>query len=114
MAATSSEAVQADTAVVEYIKLQSSDGHVFIVDQEAACASATIAALFSVEIREMTLASDNPIHFKEVGTAILEKVCQYFYYKKKYSQVVTEKIPEFELPSEHALELLMAANFLDC
>jgi elongin-C len=99
---------------VEYIKLESADGHVFVVDQEAACASATIAALFSPEIREMTLASGKPIRFGEIGTAILEKVCQYFYYKKKYSKVVTEKIPDFDIPPKIALELLMAANFLDC
>ena len=53
------------------------------------------------------------IKFPEISTPILEKVIQYFYYKASYknSQV---RIPEFAIEPEVALELLMAANFLDC
>lgn len=38
---------------------------------------------------------------------------QYFYYKQRFtnSQV---RIPEFQIDPEVALELLMAANFLNC
>lgn len=42
----------------------------------------------------------------------MEKVIQYFYYKLKYTNSTTE-IPEFVIEPEIALELLMAANFLD-
>jgi len=44
---------------------------------------------------------------------VLAKVCQYFTYKVRYTNSSTE-IPEFPISREIALELLMAANFLDC
>jgi elongin-C len=37
----------------------------------------------------------------------------YFTYKVRYTNSSTE-IPDFPIPPEIALELLMAANFLDC
>jgi len=52
------------------------------------------------------------INFREIATPILERVCQYWYYKLKYTNVTTE-IPEFTIEPDIALELLMAANFLD-
>ena|SRR3989338_8407940 len=106
-----------DGGNVEYIKLQSAEGHTFIIDRDAAKkASSTIANMFAPEIIE--IASDtgfsHPVILGDIGTRILEKVCSYFYYKKRYAKVVNEKIPDFEIPPEIALELLMAANFLDC
>ena len=44
---------------------------------------------------------------------VLAKVCTYFMYKVRYTNSSTE-IPEFPIAPEIALELLMAANFLDC
>ncbi len=44
---------------------------------------------------------------------VLQKVCMYFTYKVRYTNSSTE-IPEFPIAPEIALELLMAANFLDC
>ena len=41
---------------------------------------------------------------------MLSKVCQYFTYKVRYTNSSTE-IPEFPIPREIALELLMAATF---
>ena len=40
-------------------------------------------------------------------------MCQYFTYKARYTNSAME-IPEFPIAPEVALELLMAANFLDC
>ena len=37
---------------------------------------------------------------------------QYFYYKLRYTNH-QGTLPEFKIEPEHALELLMAANFLD-
>ena len=53
------------------------------------------------------------MHFREIPSHVLQKVCQYFIYKVRYTNSSTE-IPEFYIPPEIALELLMAANFLDC
>lgn len=55
----------------------------------------------------------NEVNFREIPSHILMKVCQYFTYKVKYTNSTTE-IPEFPIDPEVALELLMAANFLDC
>ena len=62
---------------------------------------------------QFTEGQTGEIKFPEISTPILEKVIQYFYYKASYknSQV---RIPEFAIEPEVALELLMAANFLDC
>ncbi|VDO88283.1 unnamed protein product [Heligmosomoides polygyrus] len=43
---------------------------------------------------------------------VLQKVCHYFTYKAHYSSSANE-IPEFKIAPNTALELLMAANFLD-
>jgi len=43
---------------------------------------------------------------------VLEKVCQYFYHKIRHSGS-PEPAPEFPIEPEMALELLMAANYLD-
>lgn len=48
-----------------------------------------------------------------IRSHVLAKVCQYFTYKIRYTNSSTE-IPEFPISREIALELLMAANFLDC
>ena len=48
-----------------------------------------------------------------VAEACTLQVCQYFTYKVRYTNSTTE-IPEFVIAPEVALELLMAANFLDC
>jgi transcription elongation factor B subunit 1 len=53
------------------------------------------------------------VNFREIPSHVLQKVCMYFTYKTKYTNSSTE-IPEFPIPPESALELLMAANFLDC
>ena len=44
---------------------------------------------------------------------VLVHVCRYLSYKVKHTNTLCE-IPEFEIDPKVALELLMAANFLDC
>ncbi|CAO2601600.1 Eloc [Lemmus lemmus] len=81
-----------------YVKLISSDGHEFIVKREHALTSGTIKAMLS-----------GP----EIPSHVLSKVCMDFTYKIRYTNSSPE-IPEFPIAPEIALELLMAANFLDC
>ena len=52
------------------------------------------------------------IKFPEISAKVLEKTVQYFYYKLKYTNH-QGTLPPFDIEAEHALELLMAANFLD-
>ncbi|VDM40314.1 unnamed protein product [Toxocara canis] len=95
-----------------YVKLISSDGHEFIIKKDLALTSGTIKAMLS---GPGTYAENesNEVNFREIPSHVLQKVCQYFAYKVRYTNSSTE-IPEFVIAPEVALELLMAANFLDC
>jgi transcription elongation factor B subunit 1 len=53
------------------------------------------------------------IEFPEISTPVLEKVLQYCHYKLKYNASKVP-VPDFAIPPDMALELLMAANYLDC
>jgi transcription elongation factor B subunit 1 len=53
------------------------------------------------------------VDLPEIPSHVLEKCCQYFYYKLRYNNTASKEIPEFSVPPEMALELLMAANYLD-
>jgi transcription elongation factor B subunit 1 len=57
-------------------------------------------------------AKTNVITFRDISGAVLERVVQYFHFKHRYTNSV-EDIPTFPIDPEFALELLMAANFLD-
>jgi transcription elongation factor B subunit 1 len=106
------------------------DGHEFIIKKEHALTSGTIKAMlsgpgqfaenetnevgvFSFFLSLITNRSPVQVNFKEIPSHVLQKVCQYFIYKVRFTNSTTE-IPEFPITPEVALELLMAANFLDC
>jgi len=95
-----------------YVKLISSDGHEFIVSRDHALTSGTIKAMLSGP-GQFAENETNEVNFREIPSHVLQKVCMYFTYKTRYTNSSTE-IPEFPIPPEIALELLMAANFLDC
>ncbi|XP_060880429.1 elongin-C-like [Metopolophium dirhodum] len=95
-----------------YVKLISSDGHEFIVKREHALMSGTIKAMLSGP-GQFAENETNEIHFREIPSHVLLNVCMYFTYKARYSNSSSE-IPEFTIKPQIALELLMAANFLDC
>eukprot|EP00126_Sphaerothecum_destruens_P013090 Sdes_comp22395_c0_seq1m20861 len=96
---------------VHYVKLISSDGHEFIINRNSAMVSGTIKSMLSGP-GQFSENESNEINFREIKSHILEKVCKYFYYKVRFTNSTTE-IPEFPIEPENALDLLMAANFLD-
>ena len=55
---------------------------------------------------------NNEVKFPEINAKILEKTVQYFYYKQRHTNHAGP-LPEFKIEPEAALELLMAANYLD-
>ena len=57
-------------------------------------------------------ALENRCHFESINGVVLEKVCEYLYYAEKYKD--SKDVPDMELPPELCLELLMAADFLNC
>ena len=88
------------------------DGHEFIIKKEHALISGTIKAMLSGP-GQFTENETNEVNFREIPSHVLQKVCQYFIYKVRFTSSTTE-IPEFPIAADVALELLMAANFLDC
>ncbi|XP_027205539.2 transcription elongation factor elongin C [Dermatophagoides pteronyssinus] len=95
-----------------YVKLISSDRQEFIIKREHALTSGTIKAMLSGP-GQFSENETNEVNFREIPSHILQKVCSYFTYKVRYANSASE-IPEFQIDPEIALELLMAANFLDC
>ena len=98
-----------DEVYSDMVKLVSREGHTFHVERKCAMVSGTIKAMLSGQFVE----SSGEITFQELSTPILEKVIQYMYYKVRYTNSDT-RMPDFPIEPEHVLELLMAANFLDC
>ncbi|CAG8797786.1 22632_t:CDS:2 [Gigaspora margarita] len=96
----------------EYVKLISSDKFEFIIKRDIALFSGTIKNMLSSPGQFME-SEQNTIHFRDIKAVILEKVCQYLYYKDRYNNSTSE-IPQFNIDPTIALELLMAADFLDC
>lgn len=75
--------------------------------------SAVASVFESCSLILMTTEVVNTMKFFVFSSHVLQKVCQYFAYKVRFTNSATE-IPEFHIAPEVALELLMAANFLDC
>mmetsp|Transcript_22082 Transcript_22082/g.72728 ORF Transcript_22082/g.72728 Transcript_22082/m.72728 type:complete len:101 (-) Transcript_22082:41-343(-) len=94
----------------DYVTLISAEGFEFVIERRCALMSGTIKAMLSGPATFME-SQENTVTFPEISTPILEKVVEYFYYKVRYAQ--SSDIPEFKIEPENALELLMAANFLD-
>lgn len=51
-------------------------------------------------------------HLENFSGIVLEKVVEYLYYNEKMRD--QSGVPDMEIPSELCLELLMAADYLDC
>jgi len=91
------------------IKLISAEGHEFYVHKKCAMVSGTIKAMLAGQFAE----SRGEVRFPEIPGIILERVVQYLYYKVRFSNS-SQRVPNFNIEPEMSLELLMAANYLDC
>lgn len=95
----------------KYVKLVSAEGHEFFVERRIAIDSSnTIRTMLEGKFRE---SQENVINFPEISGYILERVVKYLHYKAQYSHSTT-RIPEFAIEPEVALELMIAAKYLDC
>merc|ERR1719284_2019303 len=93
------------------VKLIACDGSEIILDRRAAMVSGTIKSMLAGP-GNFSEQQQGEIKFPEMSARVLEKVAQYFYYKLRHTNS-TGPLPEFKIEPEFALELLMAANFLD-
>ena len=73
----------------------------------------TIFIIFFPSTADQFEEADGVVRLEDISGAILEKVCQYFYYRLRYEHSESD-VPDFPIEPEMALELLMASNFLDC
>jgi hypothetical protein len=94
-----------------YVKLVSAEGHEFFLEKQIAMASSTtIRTMLQAQFRE---AQEDIIRFPDIAGYILERVVRYLHYKSQYSNS-SARIPDFMIEPEVALELLIAAKYLDC
>ena len=114
----------------KYVKFTANDGKEFLMARKNGNVSGTITAMLAgcygavgeeEEEEDKQEQQDdsgkdeeiNLITFDEVPSHILNDVCRYLQYKVRYTNSAAA-IPEFIIPDQNSLELLMAANFLDC
>lgn len=98
-----------DEHAPQLIRLISAEGHEFFVEKRCAMVSGTIKAMLSGQFAE----SRGEVRFPEIPGVILEKVIQYLHYKVRYTNSA-QRVPNFVIEPELALELLTAANYLEC
>ena len=93
----------------KYVTLTSSDDFSFVVDREACLVSATLRQMLSSGFSE---AQTGHVTLESIDGVLLEMVCDYLYYHWRYKDS-KDAPPHFEVQPEHALNLLVAADFLD-
>lgn len=94
------------------VKLVSSDGFEFVIDYKAACISKTLNNMLGADgcFTESTLGE---IQLQSLSGRVLEEVCRYFYFSLQNQDPNSKPVPQFHVDPAIALDLLMAANFLD-
>lgn len=95
-----------------YVSLKSSDGHEFIIKRKYVLISETIQNMLSGP-GQSTENEKNEVTLRDIPSHVLQHVCKYLHYKLRYTNS-SEEIPDFPMEPELMLDLLMAANFLDC
>jgi transcription elongation factor B subunit 1 len=91
----------------------SKERHEFLVAREVVMAAGTIRMMLTGPGTWAETKSKVPtIIFEEISSPVLEKVIQYFHYKKRYDGA-PPPLPKFDIDLDTIVPLLMAANFLD-
>jgi hypothetical protein len=111
-------------ANIDYLKIIAGEGedqHVFIIDKDAAVKySSTVRDMLSIGAELPTGTSDDSsipeLEFRDYPMKSIEVAIQFFYWKKRWANVVVERIPDFPLPTDKnvALNTLVVANELQC
>ncbi|CAB3366810.1 Hypothetical predicted protein [Cloeon dipterum] len=100
----------------EYIKLISSDKKEFLVKR-------SLAEAYSGTIKRMlggpTIFAEgepNQIEFSHISSPVLEVICKYLEHQAEVEVIEQNggEIPEFVIPLEIAVNVMLAADFLEC
>jgi hypothetical protein len=102
------------TPPLNLVKLVSKEGHEFVCDRDCVNASGKIRAMLAGPgvWNSNTNAGMPTLVLESVSTHVLEKIIQYFYYKRKYDHTAPP-LPEFKIDIKGVVPLLIAASFLD-
>ncbi|CAB3360494.1 Hypothetical predicted protein [Cloeon dipterum] len=99
----------------DFVTLVSSEGKEFVVDRKIATTYSKTLGLMLDRSCLRFEGDSNKIHLSGLSSRVLEYVCKYFEHKRIYKNCPSvDIIPEFDVPLEHALDLLLAAHLLDC
>lgn len=92
------------------VTLIASDRSEVQLSREAASVSSTLKSMLEGHFKE----SDGRIELLTFDSRVLQKVAEYLEYNWQYRDADNdiEDVPEFEIPTEMALELLLAADYL--
>jgi hypothetical protein len=103
----------------EYVTLVSAESCSFVLDKQAALVSKMIKEMLE-GCQEGPFGSIDRVPFAEIGAHVLELVCTYLAERNNKGSSMTEFAPLKHLdPSKEedrqtVVELLLAANYLDC
>jgi len=95
----------------EVLTLVAADGKEFAVPKKAALASGTIKDMLRTP--QMEGEDSGKINFREISSSTMEKVVAFMEYKSKYDGTTRVQVPPFPFEPDYAIELFLAANFLD-
>uniref|UniRef100_A0A1I7Z7X1 Elongin-C n=1 Tax=Steinernema glaseri TaxID=37863 RepID=A0A1I7Z7X1_9BILA len=95
------------SSAVELVTLISAEGERLVLEKAHAERSGTLKDMLSGP-----RGGDTTLHLPAIRKEILEIVCRYLEYS--YIHRDNEDAEDFDFPSEHAQEVLLAAHFLDC
>lgn len=93
-----------------YIKITSNDGFVFVVPREAALVSETWRRMLS---SESYIESETGELYLDHSAEILSYIIDYLFYNLNYKDTVGQTDKEFKIPPELALQVLVAADYLN-
>ena len=96
----------------KYMKMIAADGYEYIIPKEEGMKAGTLASMM-MGPGQCEEDEENAINFREIYSRTLMQLAMYLRYKKRYTDSEAA-IPEFPIKPEISLDLLMAANFLDC
>ncbi|KAI6191968.1 Elongin-C [Aphelenchoides bicaudatus] len=96
-----------------YVKLVSSDGHVFTLKRRLVKPSSTLMNM--IEGPDVTKGDENKeniVELKEVKSAPLKAIVRYMGYNVR-NQDSMYNVPDFDIDEEYSAEILIAACFLN-
>jgi transcription elongation factor B subunit 1 len=100
----------------EYITLVSAEGYEFVISKQAAVIAKTIKAM--VEACGAGTFDENKHKFEQIGAVVLEMVCRYLSHRHNIGSESAGFPPLESLDPKRddqlVIELLLAANYLDC